>query len=37
MNHISEKGIDYNDNHIKIDMSQDIETIRDIVYKYLMT
>ena len=38
MFHVSEKGIDFIDNdYLNIDMSQDIETIRDIVYKYLMT
>jgi len=38
MFHVSEKGIDFIDNdYLNIDMSQDIETIRDIIYKYLMT
>jgi len=38
MFHVSEKGIDFIDNdRLNIDMSQDIETIRDIIYKYLMT
>jgi len=38
MFHVSEKGIDFIDNdRLYIDMSQDIETIRDIIYKYLMT
>ena len=38
MFHVSEKGIDFIDNdRLYIDMSQDIETIRDIIYKFLMT
>lgn len=38
MFHVSEKGIDFIDNDcLNIDMSQDIETIRDIIYKFLMT
>jgi dephospho-CoA kinase len=38
MFHVSEKGIDFIDNdYLNIDMSQDIETIQDIIYKYLMT
>jgi len=38
MFHVSEKGIDFIDNdRLNIDMSQDIETIRDIIYKFLMT
>ena len=38
MFHVSEKGIDFIDNdRLNIDMSQDIETSRDIIYKYLMT
>jgi hypothetical protein len=38
MFHVSEKGIDFIDNdYLNIDMSQDIETIRDIIYKFLMT
>ena len=38
MFHVSEKGIDFIDNdRLYIDMSQDIEKIRDIIYKFLMT
>ncbi len=35
MEHISEKGIKIKDS-FKIDMSQDLDTVKDILYKYLM-
>ena len=36
MEHISEKGLKIKDS-FKIDMSQDLDTVKDILYKYLIT